>query len=84
MERATQRSNFKHSLKFIDMLCCLIFTNELMSHLCHHCVTHVVLLCTGDGIIDSVPLCHFSSLPFNFVVFLENESSINAWPMVAR
>ena len=48
------------------------------------CVTHVVLLCTGDGIVDSVPLCHFSSLPFNFVVYLENESSVNAWPMVAR
>ena len=48
------------------------------------CVTHVVLLCTGDGIVDSVPLCQFSSLPFNFVVYLENESSVNAWPMVAR
>ena len=66
-----QRSNFRRSLHSTDMLCCLIFTDELQSHLCH-------------CIVDSVPLCHFSSLPFNFVVYLENESSVNAWPMVAR
>ena len=40
------------------------------------CVTHVVLLCTGDGIGDCVSRI--------FVVYLENESSVNAWTMVAR
>ena len=44
----------------------------------------MVLLCTGDGIVASVPFCHFSSLSFNFVVYLENESSVNAWPLAVR
>ena len=83
-----QTSNFRRLLKFIDTLCCLIFTissNELMSHLCHHCVSLVWCYCVQEMVLlTMIHFCHFSNLSFNFVMYLENESSANAWPMVAR
>ena len=80
-----QRSNFRRSLHSTDMLCCLIFTDELQSHLCHHCVSLMWSCCVQEMVMLTVfHFVTFQVLPFNFVVYLENESSVNAWHMVAR